>query len=339
MLSAVDFMQRAIANAARVRHSTSPNPWVGAVVVRADGEVFDGATEPHGSRHAERVALDAAGSADGATVYTTLEPCNHQGLTGPCTQALIEAGVARVVIGIEDPDPRVAGAGISRLREAGVDVVVGIEAEAIERQLAPYIHHRRTGRPYVVAKLAASLDGRTAAPDGSSQWITGAEARADGHRIRAESDAILVGAGTVRVDDPSLTVRDWTAPADTPAATDPRRIVLGSAPEGAKIHPCTEWSGPLAELLTSLGDDRVMQLMIEGGAGVLGDFQRAALIDEYVVYLAPAILGGDDGAGMFAGHGAATIGDVARGQIVDVSMVGNDVRVVLKPGAGGGAAG
>ncbi len=339
MPAVADLMLRAIANAARVRHSTSPNPWVGSVVVRADGETFDGATEPHGSRHAERVALDAAGDAEGSTVYTTLEPCDHHGLTGPCTGALIESGVAKVVVGIEDPDPRVAGAGLRRLAEAGIEVVVGIEAAAIERQLAAYVHHRRTGRPYVVAKVAATLDGRTAAPDGSSQWITGPEARADGHRVRAESDAIVVGAGTVRADDPSLTVRGWVAPIGTPPATDPRRIVLGAAMEGAKVHPCTEWSGSLDELLASLGADRVIQLMVEGGARVLGDFQRASLIDEYVVYLAPAFFGGEVAAGMFTGHGIQSIDDLVRGEIVDVAMVGNDVRVVMKPRAADSVAG
>lgn len=334
MTTSADLMQRAIANAAKVRHSTSPNPWVGSVVIRADGEIFDGATELPGSRHAERVALDAAGDAAGATVYTTLEPCSHHGRTGPCTEALIDAGVARVFVGIEDPDPHVSGTGISRLREAGIDVDVGIAANAVERQLAPYLHHRRTGRPYVVAKLAATLDGRTAAPDGTSQWITGPQARADSHRVRAESDAILVGAGTVRADDPSLTVRDWNAPDGTPPASDPRRIVLGTAAAGARIHPCTEWSGSLDELLTTLGRDNVIQLMVEGGARVLGDFQRAGLVDEYVMYLAPALLGGDDAPGLFAGSGVATIGDADRGQIVDVAHVGDDLRVTMKPGAG-----
>ncbi len=339
MTNGVELMQRAIANAARIRHSTSPNPWVGAVVVRVDGEIFDGATEPPGGRHAERVALDAAGDATGASIYTTLEPCSHHGRTRPCTEALIDAGVAHVVIGIEDPDPQVAGTGISRLRDAGIEVDVGVGAEAVERQLAPYLHHRRTGRPYVVVKLAATLDGRTAAPDGTSQWITGPQARADGHRIRAESDAILVGAGTVRADNPSLTVRDWTAPDGTPPASDPRRIVLGSVPAGARIHPCTEWSSSLEELLSALGSDGVVQLMVEGGAGVLGDFQRAGLVDEYVLYLAPALFGGDDARGLFAGAGAATIADMDRGRIIDVTQLGNDVRVAMKPGAGDPTAG
>ena len=202
-------MAEAITAAAAVRHRTSPNPWVGAVVVTADGQSFAGATEPPGGRHAEVVALDVAGdAARGATVYTTLEPCCHHGRTGPCTDALLAAGVTRVVVGIEDPDANVAGQGVAHLRAAGVDVEVGVLADEVRRQLAPYRKHRETGRPWIVLKLAATIDGRTAAPDGTSQWITGHAARADAHRLRAESQAILVGAGTVRADDPALTVRD-----------------------------------------------------------------------------------------------------------------------------------
>ncbi len=161
----------------------------------------------------------------GAVVYVTLEPCSHHGRTPPCADALIEAGVRRVVIGVVDPDPNVSGEGIERLRAAGVDVTVGVCADEINEQLAPYLKHRRTGRPWVVLKLAASLDGRTAAPDGSSRWITGPLARADAHRLRAESDAVLVGAGTIRADDPALTVRD----AD---GRDPVRVVLGRPSRG-----------------------------------------------------------------------------------------------------------
>src|SRR5439155_2600941 len=165
----------AIELAGRVRATTSPNPWVGAVVVTRDGATFDGATERPGQRHAERVALDAARAAsanlEGATVYTTLEPCSHHGRTPPCTDALIQAGVARVVVGMEDPDPNVAGAGVARLRATGIAVEVGVVAEEVEAQLAPYVKHRTTGRPWVLLKLAATLDGRTAAPDGTSQWI------------------------------------------------------------------------------------------------------------------------------------------------------------------------
>ncbi len=328
------WMERAVANAARVRHSTSPNPWVGAVVVTADGTAHDGATEPPGGRHAARVALDAAGSAAaGATVYTTLEPCNHTGRTGPCAEALLEASVARVVVAMGDPDPHVAGTGIARLKSAGIDVTVGVGADIAGEQLAPYLHHRHTGRPFVVAKLAASLDGRTAAPDGSSKWITSAGARADTHRLRAESDAILVGAGTVRADDPSLTVRDWEPPEGTPAAADPRRIVLGAAVPNAKVQPCLAWDGPIDRLLEQLGDEGVVQLMVEGGAGVIGDFQRAGLIDRVVLYLAPVLFGGEDAKGLFSGAGASSIDEVNRGEIVAVDRVGPDLRIEFKPGS------
>lgn len=327
------WMERAVANAARIRHATSPNPWVGAVVVAADGTAYDGATEPPGGRHAERVALAAAGAAArGSTVYSTLEPCDHTGRTGPCTQALIEAEVARVVVGVGDPDPQVAGQGIARLEAAGVEVTVGVGADLAAQQLAPYLHHRRTGRPFVVAKLAASLDGRTAAPDGSSKWITSPEARADAHRLRAESDAILVGAGTVRADDPSLTVRDWQAPEGTPAVTDPRRVVLGTAVSNARVQPCLAWDGPIDRLLERLGEEDVVQLMVEGGAGVIGDFHRAGLIDRFVLYQAPILFGGDDAMGLFRGAGASSIDAVDRGEIVAVERIGPDLRIEFEPG-------
>ncbi len=328
-------MRAAVAAAERVRHSTSPNPWVGALVVRADGESFSGATEPPGGRHAEIVALDSAGpQTAGATLFTTLEPCCTQGRTGPCTEAIIAAGVSRVVLALVDPDPAVAGQGIARLREAGIEVCAGVGAPEAARQLAPYLHHRRTGKPWVVAKVAMSLDGRTAAPDGTSQWLTGPQARADAHRLRACSDAIVVGAGTVRADDPSLTVRDWAAPSGTPAARDPRRIVLGTAPSGARVHPCEQHTGDLAPLLERLGAEGVVQLMAEGGAGVLGDLRRADLVDEYVIYVAPVLFGGEDALSLFAGPGAATIADVVRGTITDVTRLGDDLRVTLNPRPG-----
>src|SRR4051812_37279916 len=221
-------MRRAMALAASVRGVTSPNPWVGAVLETLDGQLFEGATSRPGGPHAEVAVLAAAGDqAAGATLWTTLEPCAHHGRTGPCAEAIVDARVVRVVIGIEDPDPNVAGGGVARLRAAGIQVEVGVEADAVRTQLAPYLKHRTTGRPWVLLKLAASLDGRTAAPDGTSQWITGEAARADAHRLRAESDAVIVGAGTVRADDPSLTVR--LAEGD-----DPLRVVLGHAPPGAK---------------------------------------------------------------------------------------------------------
>jgi diaminohydroxyphosphoribosylaminopyrimidine deaminase/5-amino-6-(5-phosphoribosylamino)uracil reductase len=319
-------LARAVANAAAVRCRTSPNPWVGAVVLTADGRAFDGATEPPGGRHAEIVALDAARAAGadpaGATVAVTLEPCAHQGRTGPCADALAAAGVARVVVGVEDPDHHVAGQGVARLRDGGIDVDVRDDA-AVRDQLAPYLHHRRTGRPFVVLKLAATLDGRTAAPDASSRWITGPEARADVHRLRAESDAVLVGAGTVRVDDPELTVRDAEGP-------DPLRVVLGAAPAGARVHPCLELGGDLEHVLDTLGGKGVLQLLVEGGPAVAGAFHRAGLVDRYVLYLAPALLGGDDGRPLLAGGGAPTMAEAWRGRFTAVQQLGGDVKLVME---------
>jgi len=318
-------MGRAIELAAAVRTSTSPNPWVGCVIEPASrGESFEGATHPPGGPHAEVVALAAAGDrARGAVLYTTLEPCSHHGRTPPCTDAIVAAGIARVVVGVEDPDPQVRGAGIDRLRAEGVEVDVGVREDEVRAQLAPYLTHRRTGRPYVVLKLAATLDGRTSAADGSSRWITGEAARVDAHRLRAESDAVVVGAGTVRADDPSLTVRHV-------AGRDPLRVVLGHAPPGAKVHPALELDGALDDILDELGRRQVLQVLVEGGATVAGDFHRAGVVDRYVVYLAPALAGGDDGRPVLAGPGAATIADLWRGRIVDVTRLGDDLRIELE---------
>ncbi|MEY2475765.1 MAG: diaminohydroxyphosphoribosylaminopyrimidine deaminase [Actinomycetota bacterium] len=317
-------MRRALDLAAGVRGRTSPNPWVGCVIEAADGRRFEGATEPPGGPHAEAVALAAAGdAARGATLFCTLEPCSHHGRTPPCADAVIQAGVGRVVVAIEDPDPQVAGQGLALLREAGIEVTTGVGGAEAAALLAPYLKHRTTGRPWVVLKLAATLDGRTAAPDGSSQWITGEAARADAHRLRAESDAVLVGAGTVRSDDPSLTVR-------LVEGRDPRRVVLGRAAEGARVHPATEVEGDLGEILDGLGGDGVVQVLVEGGAAVAQAFHAARLVDRYVLYLAPALLGGDDGRPVFAGPGAPSIDDVWRGRLVSVAQLGDDLRVELE---------
>lgn len=321
-------MARAVELGAGVRTATSPNPWVGCVLVAAGGQVVEGATRPPGGPHAEVAALAAAEQAGldpaGATAYVTLEPCSHHGRTPPCADALVAAGVTRVVVGVLDPDPNVSGRGVARLRDAGVEVVTGVAADAVTDQLAPYLTHRATGRPYVVLKLAASLDGRTAAPDGTSRWITGEAARADAHRLRAESDAVLVGAGTVRADDPELTVRHVPG-------RDPLRVVLGRAPAGARVHPCLELSGDLGGVLDDLGGRGVLQVLVEGGAGVAGAFHRAGLVDAYVIYLAPALFGGEDAAGLFSGAGAATMSDVWRGRITRVTPLGDDIRVDLHP--------
>lgn len=326
-------MGQAIAAAQGSRRRVAPRPWVGAVVVPAglpDHPGYTGATDGRTGPHAEVVALAAAGEeARGATLYVTLEPCSHHGLTPPCADAVIAAGIARVVVALTDPDPKVAGAGLDRLRAAGIEVEVGVGETTAAGQLAPYLHHRRTGRPYVVLKLASSLDGRTAAPDGTSQWITGEQARLDAHRLRADSDAILVGAGTVRVDDPGLTVR---LPADErgPDDTEPLRIVLGRAPEGAAIHPCLELDGDLGAVLDDLGARGVLHLMVEGGAGVAHAFHAARLVDRYVVYVAPTLFGGDDARGLFAGPGAASMDDVWRGRIVSLRHLGDDLRLDLE---------
>ena len=320
-------MARAIELASSARSHAPPNPWVGCVVVGAAGGVFEGATSAPGGPHAEVVALSAAGEmAQGATLYSTLEPCAHTGRTPPCVSAIICAGVSRVVIGTEDPDELVAGRGIAALREAGLEVMVGMRHTEVEEQLAAYLKHRRTHRPWVVLKLAASLDGRLAAPDGTSKWITGPEARKDAAMIRSVSDAILVGAGTVRADDPALTVRL----AD--GCRQPLRVVLGHVPENAKVKPAVEMTGELDTVLDQLGSMGVVQLMVEGGSHVAHSFHSAGLVDRYVLYLAPAFFGGDDGVPMFAGKGADSISELWRARVVSMVRLGDDLRIELSPG-------
>jgi diaminohydroxyphosphoribosylaminopyrimidine deaminase/5-amino-6-(5-phosphoribosylamino)uracil reductase len=316
-------MRIALDCARAARLISRPNPWVGAVIVSADGHQFTGSTQAPGGAHAEVVALAAAGdAAAGSTLYCTLEPCSHTGRTGPCAQAIIDAGVRRVVIGVEDPDTRVRGAGIALLRAAGIEVAVGVCHDDVTAQLAPYLHHRRTGRPWVVLKMATTLDGRIAAVDGSSQWITGADARRRVHEMRAESDAICVGAGTVRADNPSLTTREVDGPS-------PRRVVLGAVDPEARVQPCLEWRDSLEALLDHLGKEDVIQLLVEGGPHVARSFHDRGLIDQYVFHVAPALSGGSNAPSVFAGDAAASIGDMWRGHIESVTRLGDDLEVVL----------
>ena len=318
-------MRLAVDTACTARLRSRPNPWVGAVVVAQNGEVFTGATLEPGNAHAEIVALNAAAHhAQGSTLFSTLEPCNHTGRTGPCTQAIIDAGVSRVVVGTLDPDSKVSGSGVQQLRNAGLTVDVGILEQEVKQQLAAYLHHRATGRPFVVLKMASTIDGRIAATDGSSKWITGETARKRVHQLRAESDAIVVGAGTVRADDPSLTVRD----ADGPS---PQRIVLGTIDASAKVHPCTQWTGTLPDLLDTLGKEGVVQLLVEGGARVAASFHRERLINQYIMHIAPVIAGGDDAAGVFAGPAASTMADMWRGRIVSTTNLDGDIEIILEP--------
>ena len=227
-------------------------------------------------------------------------------------------------MGVGDPDQRVDGTGMLRLQEAGIDVTNGVLADDVDRQLEAYLWHRRTGRPFVLAKIAASVDGASAAPDGSSQWITGEAARRDGHRLRSESDAILVGAGTVRADDPSLTVRHVEG-------TDPLRVVLGSAPADARVHPCLEWDGSLTDLLDELGRRGVLQILIEGGSAVLRSFHDAGLINRFVIYLAPILFLGTDAQPVIAGPTVTSIQNVWRGRFLGCKFIGDDIRIELAP--------
>lgn len=317
-------MALAIESADAARLVSPPNPWVGAVIVGRSGAIHRGSTRAPGQAHAEIVALERAGiDARGGTLYCTLEPCHHHGRTPPCTDAIVEAGVVRVVVGIEDADERVRGRGIDALRAAGLDVVVGVSSDRVTEQLRPYLHHRRTGRPWCVLKMACTADGKVAAADGSSRWITGDEIRRRAHRMRAESDAILVGAGTVRHDDPELTTRDVDGPS-------PRRIVLGRAVPGARVHPCLEWSGEPEELLDHLGADGVVQLLVEGGPTVARSLHERGLIDRYVLHVAPAFAAGATAPGIFAGDGPATIADLWRGRFVSAERFGEDIELVLE---------
>jgi diaminohydroxyphosphoribosylaminopyrimidine deaminase/5-amino-6-(5-phosphoribosylamino)uracil reductase len=315
-------MLMAVEEGRRARLHAPPNPWVGALIVDGAGVIVaQGHTQAPGDAHAEVVALRRAGDlARGATMYVTLEPCSHVGRTGPCAEAIVEAGVRRVVVGTLDPDRRVSGRGAEVLRASGVDVEVGVEEDVVRDQLAAYLWQRSTGRPYVVAKVAATLDGAVAMADGSSQWITGPEARRDAHHVRAESQAIIVGAGTVRVDDPALTARlDGLV-------LEPLRVVLGHAAPDARVRPCLERQGDLGEILTELGALDVVQVLVEGGPTTTSSFLAAGLVNRLVWYVAPAWAGGG-ALGAVGALSTPTIDALRRGRLVGVRQLGEDVRI------------
>ena len=326
----VAFMRRAVGTAWNARNVARPNPWVGAVIVCADGSVFEGSTSAPGGAHAEINAMEAATAAgcplEGATLYTTLEPCSHHGRTGPCADAVIRAGVTRVVVGVEDPDQNVAGRGLARLREAGLHVDTGMCADEVLEQLAPYLHHRTTGRPFVVLKMATTLDSRTVAPAGQ-RWITGEAARRRVHEIRAHSDAVIVGSGTVRADDPELTVRHVEGPS-------PRRVVLsrsGTVDPGARINPCTVWAGDIGSLLDELGRDGVIQVLVEGGPTVAAEFHRSGLVNRYVFHVAPVVSGEAHAPGVFGPAGTGDPDVLLDTNLVSVTVLGDDLELVLEP--------
>ncbi len=334
-------MDHALALCAEGLGQTSPNPSVGAVILSADGELAGvGRTAPAGGPHAEVGALAQAGpAARGGTAVVTLEPCNHTGRTGPCSRALIAAGVARVVVGVRDPHPVAAG-GVETLRAAGVDVEVGVRAEQAAHTMRYWLTAVRRGRPYLIWKYAATLDGRSAAADGTSKWITSEAARADVHRLRATVDAVVAGVGTVLADDAALTVRL------PDVRRRPLRVVVDSAgrtPAGARVRDdaAPTWiattdevgAGPdgrvdLDKLLAALYARGVRAALLEGGPTLAGAALAAGLVDEVVGYLAPKLLGA--GAAALGPAGVTSIAEAVELTVVDVTRIGPDLRLTAR---------
>ncbi|MFE3906949.1 bifunctional diaminohydroxyphosphoribosylaminopyrimidine deaminase/5-amino-6-(5-phosphoribosylamino)uracil reductase RibD [Streptomyces sp. NPDC059153] len=351
-------MRRAITLAARGLGSTSPNPVVGCVILDAAGRpAGEGFHQRAGGPHAEIHALRAAGDrARGGTAYVTLEPCNHTGRTGPCAQALIEAGVARVVYAVGDPNPQATG-GADTLRAAGVKAEQGLLADEAESGNAAWLTSVRLGRPYVLWKYAATLDGRIAAADATSRWITSPESRADVHRLRAEADAVVVGSGTARADDPQLGVRGIEGAVqplrvvvDTGAgAVRPGARVLDDAaptliavaddadarhlPEGAVLRLPRAATGPgldVPALLAALHGRGIRSVLLEGGPTLAGAFVAAGTVDKVVGYLAPVLLGA--GPTALADAGISTITDALRLDVTETVRIGPDLRITAVPG-------
>ena len=328
-------MRLATEQAERVKGSTYPNPPVGAVILSAGGDVVGvGATQPAGGPHAEVQALAQAGDrAAGGTAVVTLEPCNHHGRTPPCTDALLGAKIANVVYAVADPNP-VATGGAQRLADAGLGVTAGVCADEVSGgALREWLHKQRTGRPHVTWKFATSIDGRSAAADGSSQWITSAAARADLHIRRAAADAIVVGTGTVFADDPSLTAR---LPDGSLAAHQPLRVVVGEREIPSESLVMSDDSLTLIlhtrdphEVIQRLGDRT--DVLLEGGPTLAGAFLRAGVVDRILAYVAPMLLGGpvtavDD-------VGVATIAGALRWRFDAVQQIGPDLLLSLVPPA------
>jgi diaminohydroxyphosphoribosylaminopyrimidine deaminase/5-amino-6-(5-phosphoribosylamino)uracil reductase len=350
------YMARALELAERGLYTTTPNPRVGCVLVR-DGEIVgEGWHERAGEPHAEANALQAAGQkAEGATAYVTLEPCSHYGRTPPCAGALIEAKVSRVVAAMRDPNPVVAGKGLAALEAAGIAVECGVmENDALELNIG-FVQRMTTGRPWIRLKIAASLDGRTALANGKSQWITGDEARADGHGWRARACAILTGIGTVRDDDPQLTVRDVETPrqplrvvVDSRLETPIEARVLGDETliacaiddaasrdrlqaRGAEVIVLPDASGKvdLGALFTQLGRRGINEVHVEAGYKLNGSLLRARLVDELLVYFAPRILG-DSAHGMFHLPALTELDEGPELYVHEVTTIGADIRVIAR---------
>lgn len=324
-------MRSAIECAEQVKGHTYPNPPVGAVILDAGGHVVgSGATEPVGGPHAEVVALRAAGSrARGGTAVVTLEPCAHHGRTPPCVDALVAAGISTVVYAVADPNPVAAG-GAVHLREAGIEVIDDVlTGEVSAGPLRQWLHRQRTGRPYVTWKYAGSIDGRSAAADGTSQWITGPVARADVHRRRAAADAIVVGTGTVLADDPTLTAR---LPDGSLADHQPLRVVVGQREISTEANVLNDDSHTMLirthdphEVLRALSDRT--DVFIEGGPTLAGAFLRAGLVDRVLAYIAPIMLGGPTM--VVDSVGVSTISQALRWRYDSVAQLGPDLLVSL----------
>lgn len=326
-------MRLAIEQAEEVKGTTYPNPPVGAVILDRDGQVAGvGGTQPAGGPHAEVVALQAAGErAAGGTAVVTLEPCNHHGRTPPCVDALLAAGISTVVYAVSDPNPVAAG-GAQRLTDGGVAVSTGLLADEVEQgPLREWLHKQRTGLPHVTWKFATSVDGRSAAADGSSQWITSEAARADVHRKRAAADAIVVGTGTVFVDDPTLTARRADG---SLTSHQPLRVVVGMREVSPDAKVLNEDSHTMLirthdplEVMRSLGDRT--DVFLEGGPTLAGAFLRAGVVDRILAYVAPILLGGpitavDD-------IGVPSIVHAQRWRFDGINAIGPDVRLSLVP--------
>jgi diaminohydroxyphosphoribosylaminopyrimidine deaminase/5-amino-6-(5-phosphoribosylamino)uracil reductase len=346
MVTEDEAMRRAIALAARGLGTTSPNPVVGCVLLDASGAVVgEGFHAYAGGPHAEIVALAQAGElARGGTAVVTLEPCNHTGRTGPCASALIGAGVTRVVVAVDDPTPVAAG-GVATLRAAGVDVHTGVRRSEAEAGNVAWLTAVRRSRPYVTWKFASTLDGRSAAADGTSMWITSEPARADVHALRSTVDAVIAGVGTVLADDPQLTVRHLRD--GSLAIKQPLRVVVdthGRTPDDARVRDggAPTWiataaevgAGPdgrldLAALMAALHERGVRAALLEGGPTLAGAFLAAGLVDRVVGYIAPKLLG--EGSSALRGAGVHTIADAIDLDITDITRLGSDLRLTATP--------
>ena len=363
-----EFMARALALARETVGRTSPNPAVGAVVVKDGRIVSEGCYEGPGTPHAEAVALEIAGAeARGATLYVTLEPCCHRGRTPPCVEAIIQAGVAEVRFAHLDPDTRTAGRGQAQLEAAGISAIAGEGAAEARRINEAYLKHRSTGLPFVIAKFAASLDGKIATAGGDARWVSGEPARAWVHRLRSTVDAIAVGVNTVLADDPQLTARPAGANSESLAERQPLRVILdsrGRTPREAKALACgaktlvatteaspeswrreieetgaqvavlptdEEGRASLPELLEQLGRSEVLTLLVEGGGILLGSLFDRGLVDKVHAVIAPVIIGGADAPTAVAGEGAARMADALRLREVTIEQLGEDVLVTGYP--------